>query len=692
MIITPPAKEKKSEHQDSAVKTEKDWLSLPKNIPKENISLSDPNIHPRLIHKDRSICHSKTYWKSLNKKPPLKEFELPDLFSDDEELEIKGHNKSEQTEVTTISNKTTGKKGLETNEPLHIENPNNVKEIMTTIEAPITKGNNVPTNVVTTETDTKGESDKNNNMPENSVNTDNVENSGDRRTQLPGKSPALNTDASEKIENPTNIELQERNTTSSTSMTVDTEKTNNHENSRSIDVTSVLEPNVTTEKTELLEGNDTSTTAMTVNTEKTNNHENSRSIDVTNESEPNVTTEKTNDHESSRSGDVTGESEPNVTTEKTEESMTTRETDTQDKETSVNNQMSSNQQAKTIPNEDWASLMFHSDDSLFEEMMKQVENNQDRSEPVTKEPTSMATQNFDTLPDIISTQNKTEAAKGLLMLSLNSNDVDAEIDNERDMPINPKAHNKDNTVDNDNNQKTPPKNSSDNENEVTPRRSSRRSKNKNKVTPESTSSPKGGITSPKNSGSSRGVLTVTCYNLKKGTPNRYVQKPLKCTMCDQEVNSKSELRDHHQKVHNTISCDKCNKGFATNKSLRKHAYTHTAGNSYECLYCRISFTFPSELDAHMIKHESTPNHHCNIVGCKRSYFRKAELTAHIKTHDEKLLKCPHRDCSFEAIDKRYLTAHKKKHSNKLNYHCRHCTEGFKYFEQRKRHEKTLHGK
>ena len=126
---------------------------------------------------------------------------------------------------------------------------------MTTIEAPITKGNNVPTSDVTTETDTKGESNKNNNMPENSVNTDNAENSGDHRTPLPSKSPALNSDASEKIENSTNVELHERNTTSSTSMTVDTEKTNNHENSRSSDGTSVSEPNVTTEKTE---GNDTS--------------------------------------------------------------------------------------------------------------------------------------------------------------------------------------------------------------------------------------------------------------------------------------------------------------------------------------------------------------------------------------------------------------------------------------------------
>ena len=33
------------------------------------------------------ICHSKTYWASINRKPPLKEFKLPDLFSDNGEPE-----------------------------------------------------------------------------------------------------------------------------------------------------------------------------------------------------------------------------------------------------------------------------------------------------------------------------------------------------------------------------------------------------------------------------------------------------------------------------------------------------------------------------------------------------------------------------------------------------------------------------
>ena len=224
------------------------------------------------------------------------------------------------------------------------------------------------------------------------------------------------------------------------------------------------------------------------------------------------------------------------------------------------------------------------------------------------------------------------------------------------------------------------------------RRSSRRSKNKNKTPPRSTSSPKGGKDNPNNSGSPCGILTVTRYNLRKGTLNKYVHRPLKCTMCDHEVNNKSELKTHHQEVHNRISCEKCNKGFATKESLRKHSYTHTTSNSYECLLCKISFTFPSELDAHMIKHDSIPNHSCNIVGCKHSYFRKAELTAHIKTHEGKLWKCTHKKCNFEAVDQHYLTAHKKKHSDTLNYFCRCCKEGFKYFEQRKWHEKTLHGK
>ena len=108
----------------------------------------------------------------------------------------------------------------------------------------------------------------------------------------------------------------------------------------------------------------------------------------------------------------------------------------------------------------------------------------------------------------------------------------------------------------------------------------------------------------------------TCYKLRKGTPNEYVHKLLKCSMCDQAVNSKDELQTHHQEIHNIISCKECNKGFVTKESLRKHSYTHATGNNYKCILCKKFFTFPSELDAHMIKHDLLPNfqlQHCWVL-------------------------------------------------------------------------------
>ena len=103
VIITPPAKEIKDENDGKKVKTEQVWLKLPKNIPKENISLDDPNVRPRLIHKDGTIYHSKTYWSSIKRKPPLKEFELPDLFSGNEELEIEKLTKNMSPKKSTLT-------------------------------------------------------------------------------------------------------------------------------------------------------------------------------------------------------------------------------------------------------------------------------------------------------------------------------------------------------------------------------------------------------------------------------------------------------------------------------------------------------------------------------------------------------------------------------------------------------------
>ena len=113
--------------------------------------------------------------------------------------------------------------------------------------------------------------------------------------------------------------------------------------------------------------------------------------------------------------------------------------------------------------DDWSSLMFSSDDSLFDEMTKQLEDDATRpktdkksslSATSTITATSTSTQDQETLPDIVYTNSRTDAATGLLMLGADPKDVDAEINNKLVMPVNKptqEGHNNLSTGDNNNN-------------------------------------------------------------------------------------------------------------------------------------------------------------------------------------------------------------------------------------------------
>ena len=95
-----------------------------------------------------------------------------------------------------------------------------------------------------------------------------------------------------------------------------------------------------------------------------------------------------------------------------------------------------------VTKDEWSSLMFSSDDSLFEEMTKQLEDDTIRTKTASPSATctiaaaSTSTKDQETLPDIVHTSSRTVAAAGLLMLGADPKDVDAEIDNEVMMPIN----------------------------------------------------------------------------------------------------------------------------------------------------------------------------------------------------------------------------------------------------------------
>ena len=366
VIITPPAKEIKNENDGQKVKTEQDWLKLPKNIPKENISLDDPNVHPRLIHKDGTICHSKTYWSSIKRKPPLKEFELPDLFSDNEELETEILMENMSPKKLTLTD-------------MSIDKDTSFKEKKET--------------VVNTEKS----------VNETTMLSDNITN------DMPSKGPSSSESRSVNTEKTCNnihtqpasilTEQDSDNTTNKDNVSAENDavKTENGATNSEIDSNdnklSKQDGNkalVTTENDNITE-KPTSNNINTVNTTKTDHKDNMSTDQI-----PKRTILKTQGH---GSVNVNTEKSPNNSDEPTTSTSKTHN--------------------QKVTKDEWSSLMFSSDDSLFEEMTKQLEDDTIRTKTDKKASPSVtctiaaastSTKDQNTLPDIVHTSSRTVAA------------------------------------------------------------------------------------------------------------------------------------------------------------------------------------------------------------------------------------------------------------------------------------------
>ena len=340
VIITPPAKEIKEENDSKKIKTEQDWLKLPKNVPKENISIDDPNVCPRLIHKDGTICHSKTYWASIKRKPPLKEFELPDLFSDNEELETGILMKNMGPEKLTLTDTCTDK-DMSRNE--------NKRIVVNTV-----KPNN--------ETPMTSESAANDTPSKGPTSTDlspiNTEKIGEVIQIKPASTP---------IEQ----DSDNRSTTNKDSVSAE----NGAVNTENDAANSEKEPNDNETKRQDGAGAPVTTENNISADEPMSNHVNTVNMTET-------------DHEDSMAtnqiphGDdltIQGQGELNVNTEKSPPNHDQPTTSTP----KTHNQ-------KTIK-EDWSSLMFSSDDLLFDEMTKQLEDDTPRPKTDKKSPSARST-------------------------------------------------------------------------------------------------------------------------------------------------------------------------------------------------------------------------------------------------------------------------------------------------------------
>ena len=158
-----------------------------------------------------------------------------------------------------------------------------------------------------------------------------------------------------------------------------------------------------------------------------------------------------------------------------------------------------------------------------------------------------------------------------------------------------------------------------------------------------------------------------------------------CIQCKVVKYSLQELNHHFRSTHQPLTCQDCNKSFATPSGLHKHSYVHQA-TPFKCDKCEKSYPFQSQLSSHLLTHTNVLEYHCNHDGCGKDFKRKNEYEKHSEVHKGIVHKCHHANCDYQNFDVRNLMAHLKVHTPEVKtYTCKHCKETFLHYNQRTRH-------
>ncbi|KAH8385076.1 hypothetical protein KR200_003018 [Drosophila serrata] len=155
--------------------------------------------------------------------------------------------------------------------------------------------------------------------------------------------------------------------------------------------------------------------------------------------------------------------------------------------------------------------------------------------------------------------------------------------------------------------------------------------------------------------------------------NSCTNRNFKCDECERVFVSPDHLAEH-QANHGAHNCAECGLKFESKEQLGKHMVQgHKRNLRNQCNVCQKVFTMLSTLRDHMRIHTGEKPFVCNI--CGKSFTQNANLRQHKLRHSEtKSFKCEL--CPHSFVTKAELASHARTHTGDKPFECEVCAARF----------------